>query len=73
MVVLINLSTKSIFLDKNEILGFLEKVYAKNYEITTNAASDLITLETTKEPFGNVQQQLESKFHCSLADISICR
>ena len=35
-VVLINLSTESIFLDKNEILGFLDKVHVEIYKITTH-------------------------------------
>ena len=71
--VLINLSTKSFFLSKCEILGFLDQTDTEICEIMTNLASEPLALDVTYEQLENPSPYREGKFICSPADIFVHR
>ena len=72
-LIIINLSTESIFLSKCKVLGFLEQVYSEICEIMTSSASEPLALEVTVEYPENPLPQREGQFICSTADVSVHR
>ena len=71
--VIINLSTKPIFLIKHEGLGFLDKTNIKICEIMTSSALEPLALEVTAEQPENPLPYRKGQFICSPADIILHR
>ena len=71
--VVIYLSTKSIFLSKCQVLGFLDQTNTEIWEIITSLALELSTLEVTSEQPEHLLPYREGQFICSTADISVHR
>ena len=69
--VLVNLSTESLFLSKNEYLDFLDKIDICG--ITTGATSEPFTFEVTAEQPKRVPQSEEGKFIYTSANIFVHR
>ena len=72
-IVVIILSTESIFLSKCKVLGFLEPMGTEICEIAINAAIESLALEVTAEHPENLLPYSEGKSVCSPADISVHR
>ena len=71
--IVINMSTKSIFLCKCEGLGCLELIDTEICEITTSSDIEQIVLEVIAEHPENPLPFREGQFICSPADISVLR
>ena len=71
--VIINLSTKSVFLSKHNILGFLDQTDTMICEIMTSMALEPLALEVTSEQLENPPPYSEGQFVCSPADILVHR
>ena len=67
--VIINLSTKSVFLSKHEILGFSDQTDTDMCEIMTSSALGPLALKVTSQQLENLLPYRESQFNCSPADI----
>ena len=71
--VIINLSAKSIFLHRHEILGFLDKTDTEICEIMTSLALEPLAVEVTSEQLENSLPYREDQFISSPADILVHR
>ena len=71
--VIINLSTKYIFLSKCKILGFLDLTYTEISEIMTSSALEPLAIKVTSLQLENPLPCREGQFICSPADISVNR
>ena len=72
-VIIINPSTKPIFLVKCEVLGFLDKTDIEICEIMTSSALELLALDMTAEQPEDPLPYREGQFICSPADITVHR
>ena len=71
--IVFNLSTKSTFLSKHEVLGFLDKIDTEICEIMTSLTLEPLAIEVTSGQPDNPLPYREGQFICSPADISVHR